>query len=470
MATTEQLYNSLVIAMQAHGLYNRTLVDRTYKVIQEIRDKKSINNIDHFLRVALIIAKMGFTTEVIAVALLHDLQLLSESELIAIKKYIQSTAVFDIIDYYQKLEMILEKIAVTANPLDFINMNETFKIALYIKIADRIDILKNRHTIKSPYSESEQRIDQFLLKMARAEKARYLIDSLENECFRIENFPLYDAISKQYTSLLRTNTRAISQTRKVFNDCLNVQNLFSTENLTPIKYKTITYKFKARQLVSIYRQLSSLGFEPKQIYDIKKYLNKYRIPLFDITLVIDDIDSVIAMDSFLEFYKNILHPSKIRIIGFENVSDKSDTYLLLEDYYYCKYRLFLKSKTNYLKNTYGFGASANIHFRREQMFTKTEKQIEVFDRSNTSHLIDQGATALDFAFYLHSDIGYCAQYAIINNNSVPAPLSTKLKNGDYINIISESQAKKYHAKIEWFEYVNTKKAIKDLINFFKDRQ
>lgn len=223
-------------------------------------------------------------------------------------------------------------------------------------------------------------------------------------------------------------------------------------------------------MISILRQLCSLGFNPNQVQDIKKYLNKYQIPLFDITLVINDADSVFAMDSFFEFYKNILYPSKIRIIDFKNISNKNDTYLLLEDYYYCKYRLFLKSKTIYLKNTYGFGASANIHFRYEHMLTKPEKQIQVFDRNNIPHLIDQGATALDFAFYLHSDIGYCAQYAIINNNLEPLPLSTKLKNGDYINIISESQEKIYHAKIEWFEYVHTKKAIKDLIAYFKEKE
>ena len=468
MGTQDQLYNSLISTIQAHGLYNRTPVENAYEILKQLKRKKYIDDIEHFLRVSLIIAKMGFTTEVIAVALLHDLRLLSESEVKTIKKYINNPEVFSIIDYYQKLENLLKNLSATT-PLEFDNTNETLKKALYIKIADRIDILKNHYISKTPYPLSEQTMDNFLLKMARTEKARYLLDSLENECFRIENFSLYNAISKQYTDLLRTNTRAISQTRKIFNNCFSNQNLFSTENLTPIKYKTITYKFKARQLISIFRQLCTIGFDPNQIQDIKKYLTKYQIPLFDITLVIDDADSISAMDSFLEFYKNILHPSKIHIIDFKNVSDKSDTYLLLEDYYYCKYRLFLKSKTIYLKNTYGFGASANIHFRYEQMFAKPEKQIQVFDRSNTPHLIDHGATALDFAFYLHSDIGYCAQYAIINNNPEHSPLSTKLKSGDYINIISDSQDKKYHAKIEWFEYVNTKKATKDLIAYFKEK-
>lgn len=145
-------------------------------------------------------------------------------------------------------------------------------------------------------------------------------------------------------------------------------------------------------------------------------------------------------------------------------------YLLLEDYYYCKYRLFLKTKDVYLKNTYGLGASANIHFRHEQMFSETQKQIIVYDKSHTAHKIDREATALDFAFYLHPDIGYCAKSAFINNSAEERPLNTKLENGDSINIVSDSQEKIYHAKLEWFEYVNTKKSTKLLISFFLEHK
>ena len=290
---------------------------------------------------------------------------------------------------------------------------------------------------------------------------------MENECFRIEHPDLYDSISICFNHLLRTNTQTIAQTRKVFDECFNDKNLFSKEiNLIPIKYKTISYKFKARKLISIYRQLCALGFSPDADTNLSQYLNKYHIPLFDITLVFNDTDNSLAMDSFIEFYKNMLHPLKIRIIDTPYVSDKSDSFLLLEDYFYCRYRLFLKTKTVYLKNTYGFGASANIHFRHEQMFLEAEKQIVVYDRSNTRHYIERGSTALDFAFYLHPDIGYCAKGAYINNSSEVLSLNTKLENGDSINIISDSQNQIYHASIEWFEYVNTKKSTKLLVAFF----
>lgn len=467
----EKLFNKLLHTAQAHGLYDKANITKAYEILKILKKKKSSTNTEHLLRVSITIAKMGFNSEVIAAALLHEVYLLPEENLSNIKSYIKSTEIFNIITLYGELDESIENTSVSIKPIDFRNQNESFKIALYIKLADRIDVLKNNYSSAFFSSAHITQSNHFLLEIAREEGVRYLLDSLENECFRIENPDLYDSISICFNHLLRTNTRTIAQTRKVFDECFNDKNLFSKEiNLIPIKYKTISYKFKARKLISIYRQLCALGFSPDTDTNLSHYLNKYRIPLFDITLVFNDTDNSLAMDSFIEFYKNMLHPLKIRIIDTPQVSDKSDSYLLLEDYFYCRYRLFLKTKTVYLKNTYGFGASANIHFRHEQMFSETEKQIIVYDRSNTPHYIEGGSTALDFAFYLHPDIGYCAKGAYINNSSDILPLNTKLENGDSINIISDSQNEIYHASIEWFEYVNTKKSTKLLVSYFVNAQ
>lgn len=466
MLIQEKLFNKLLHTAQAHGLYDKTNITKAYDILTLLKEKQIVTNTDHLLRVSIIIAKMGFNSEVIAAALLHEINLLSAENISSIKSYINNLEVFNIIEFYGELDSIIENTPVTIKPINLQNQNEIFKTALYIKLADRIDVLKNSPASASSFS-SVSKSNKILLEIAREEGVRYLLDSLENECFRIENPTLYNAISIRFNQLLRTNTQTISQTRKVFDECFNNRNLFSKEiDLIPIKYKTISYKFKARKLISIYRQLCSLGFNPDMSTDPNEYLNKYSIPLFDITLVFNDTDNSLAMGSFIEFYKNILHPLKIRIINYQIVSDKSDTYLLLEDYFYCRYRLFLKTKTVYLKNTYGFGASANIHFRHEQMFSGVNKQIVVYDRSNNPHYIERGSTALDFAFYLHPDIGYCAKGAFINNSSKLLPLYTKLENGDSINISSDSQDEIYHAKIEWFEYVNTKKSTKLLIAFF----
>lgn len=471
MLTQEKLFNKLIHTAQAHGLYDKTNITKAYDILNLLKERKIATNTEHLLRVSITIAKMGFNSDVITASLLHELHLLPSESFMHIKSCINSPEVFHIIDSYGELDHILENESISMETINLQNQNETFKTALYIKLADRIDVLKNNYASASSFPARMSKSNNFLLEIAREEGVRYLLDSLENECFRIENPALYNAISARLNHLLRTNTQTITKTRKVFDDCFNSKNLFSNEiNLVPIKYKTISYKFKVRKLVSIWRQLSSLGFDPDTPEDLNNFLDKYRIPLFDITLVFNDSDNSLAMDSFIEFYRNTLHPLKIRIIDYQSVSDNNDSYLLLEDYYYCKYRLFLKTKDVYLKNTYGLGASANIHFRHEQMFSEAEKQIIVYDKSHTPHYIERGSTALDFAFYLHPDIGYCAKGAFINNSSEVMSLNTKLENGDSINIVSDSHNKIYHARIEWFEYVNTKKSTKLLISFFLEHK
>ena len=98
-----QLYNSLISTLQAHGLYNRTPVEKAYEILIQLKRKKRIDDIKHFLRVGLIIAQMGFTPEVITVALLHDFRFFFESEIETIKDQINNSEVFSIADHYQKL-------------------------------------------------------------------------------------------------------------------------------------------------------------------------------------------------------------------------------------------------------------------------------------------------------------------------------------------------------------------------------
>jgi Guanosine polyphosphate pyrophosphohydrolases/synthetases len=65
----------------------------------------------------------------------------------------------------------------------------------------------------------------------------------------------------------------------------------------------------------------------------------------------------------------------------------------------------------------------------------------------------QGATALDFAYDLHSDIGDHCIGAKVNHKLVP--LSEKLKSGDQVEILT---SKSQIPKLEWLSIVTTAKA------------
>ncbi len=80
-------------------------------------------------------------------------------------------------------------------------------------------------------------------------------------------------------------------------------------------------------------------------------------------------------------------------------------------------------------------------------------EIYVFTPSGELKEISKGATALDFAFALHTQLGFHAEAARINHEL--SPLSTVLQSGQQVEIIT---AKEEKCQISWLAIVTTSKA------------
>ena len=80
-------------------------------------------------------------------------------------------------------------------------------------------------------------------------------------------------------------------------------------------------------------------------------------------------------------------------------------------------------------------------------------EIFVFTPKGDLKTLPTGATALDFAYNLHTNIGDACIGAKVNHNLVP--LSHKLESGDQVEIIT---SKSQSPKVEWLSYVTTAKA------------
>lgn len=79
--------------------------------------------------------------------------------------------------------------------------------------------------------------------------------------------------------------------------------------------------------------------------------------------------------------------------------------------------------------------------------------VYVFTPKSKIIALPRGATALDFAYTIHTDIGDQAIATRINNE--PVPLRSELKNGDIIEIITSSNSR---PTPNWLTYVRTGKA------------
>ena len=92
-----------------------------------------------------------------------------------------------------------------------------------------------------------------------------------------------------------------------------------------------------------------------------------------------------------------------------------------------------------------------------------KSEIFVFTPKGEQRSIEKGATALDFAYSIHSQIGHKAIAAKVNLKLVP--LSRELKTGDQVEIIT---AEPETPKREWLDFVKTRKAKALILDHLKD--
>lgn len=92
-----------------------------------------------------------------------------------------------------------------------------------------------------------------------------------------------------------------------------------------------------------------------------------------------------------------------------------------------------------------------------------KSEIFVFTPKGEQRSIEKGATALDFAYSIHSQIGHKAIAAKVNLKLVP--LSRELKTGDQVEIITAETEK---PKREWLDFVKTRKAKALILDYLKD--
>ena len=92
-------------------------------------------------------------------------------------------------------------------------------------------------------------------------------------------------------------------------------------------------------------------------------------------------------------------------------------------------------------------------------------EVYVFTPKGRILSLPRGATAVDLAYAVHTDIGNCCVAAKVNGELVP--LRTELRNGDRVEIVTASHAKPSPG---WLQYVRTGKARSNIRHFLKTMQ
>ncbi len=92
-------------------------------------------------------------------------------------------------------------------------------------------------------------------------------------------------------------------------------------------------------------------------------------------------------------------------------------------------------------------------------------EVFVFTPKGDVKSLPRGATPVDFAYAIHSDVGGRCVGAKVNGKIVP--LRYKLKNGDTVEVLTSPQA---HPSKDWLTFVKTSRAQQRIRGFIKQQQ
>ncbi|PDS26785.1 RelA/SpoT family protein [Flavobacterium branchiophilum] len=117
---------------------------------------------------------------------------------------------------------------------------------------------------------------------------------------------------------------------------------------------------------------------------------------------------------------------------------------------------------NLLKEALENSESNAVDFVEDFKMNLYSKEIYVFTPKGDIRSLPKGATSLDFAFSIHSEIGIKTRGTRVNGKLVP--LNYELKSGDQVEIITSTSQK---PTSHWLEYVTTSRAknkIRNVLN------
>jgi GTP pyrophosphokinase len=117
---------------------------------------------------------------------------------------------------------------------------------------------------------------------------------------------------------------------------------------------------------------------------------------------------------------------------------------------------------NLLKEALENSESSAVDFVEDFKMNLYSKEIYIFTPKGDIKSLPKGATSLDFAFSIHSEIGIKTRGTRVNGKLVP--LNYELKSGDQVEIITSVNQK---PTINWLDYVTTSRAknkIRNVLN------
>jgi GTP diphosphokinase / guanosine-3',5'-bis(diphosphate) 3'-diphosphatase len=421
--------------------------------------------LSHPLEVANILSDMKLDTVSIASGLLHDVVEDTHAKLDDIKQFFGND-VAKIVDGVTKISSLSFNTAQNKQAENIrkmiLAMANDIRVIL-IKLADRLHNIRTLHFHQSVSKRKD--IAQETLDIYAPIAARLGIFWIKRE---LEELSFMNAYPEDYAKI-KDQIAANQTEREKYVEKVKdlLQATMNTARLT------CQIQGRYKQFYSIYQKMLKQQLEFNQVYDIIAF----RIILDTIPQCYETLGLIHAK------FKPI--PYKFKdYIGFPKPNGYQSLHTTVMGPY--KERMEIQIRTHEMDQVANSGIAAHWSYKEGKTLDETTQQtfawlqnlveqnetigdpeefldnvkidlypkdVYVFTPRGEVKNLPKGATPLDFAYMIHSQIGHQCTGAKINGRMVP--LQYELRSGDMVEIMT---TKGHHPSSDWLSYVKTSKA------------
>lgn len=439
----------------------------------------------HPIEVAKIVAnEIGLGATSIACALLHDVIEDSEYAYEDLKK-IFGKNIADIVNGLTKISVMNQQnISVQSENYRklLLTLSEDFRVIL-IKIADR---LHNMRTLESMHPAKQKKIASETAYIYAPLAHRFGLYSIKSELedlsLKYNNPDVYNEILNKLEVAKEGREKYVEEFKKEVSEQLKEEKL------------NFTIKGRAKAISSIYRKMLKQNVTFEEVYDnyairiiYKSDPKNEKFLAWKIYSIVTDLYqsnpsrmrdwiSQPRSTGYESLHLTVMGPDKkwievqIRSERMDDIAEKGVAahYKYKEGYRKNsddhRFETWVSEIREVLEQQQNLSTSELLDNIKLNLYSK---EVFVFTPKGEIKILPIGATALDFAFSVHTDLGMKCLGAKINGKLVP--ISYVLQNGDQIDILSSQNQK---PKADWLEFVVTSKAkskIKNILNSEKNQ-
>ncbi len=480
-AITHEYKELLRISYQTLTVEDKKLIRKAFDVAvdahKDQRRKSGEAYIFHPIAVAKIVAsEIGLGATAIAAALMHDVVEDTPISVDDIERMFDSK-VAQLVDGLTKISKVQKEMNVSMQAENFrkmiLTLNDDVRVIL-IKIADR---LHNMQTMDSMEGSKQVKLASETLYIYAPLAHRLGLYKIKN---KLEDLGLKYTEPEAYNEILGKIKETKEEQDEYIADISEV--LSKGLDIEGIDY---IIKGRPKSIYSIRRKMLAQGVSFDEVFDKFALRIIYKSPPQEEKFLAWKIYSIVT-----DHYRP--SPSRLRdwisspkSTGYEALhitvmghkgrwvevqvrSERMDE--IAEKGYAAHYKYKngdseeggLDAWLNLLKEALENSESNAVDFVEDFKLNLYSKEIYVFTPKGEIKSLPKGATSLDFAFSIHSEMGIRTRGTRVNGKLVP--LNYELKSGDQIEIITSQYQK---PTLNWLDYVTTSRAknkIKNVLN------